>query len=105
MSNPSVERSRLEEYYALYFETKMLKGRVNNRDYKPIFHRFFLNILVKFFCKGPWLVYNNITYTKIVKNYSDHKVSYKCSSNYYHFSSSLTFILVNRVFFAFFSSL
>ena len=39
------------------------------------------------------------------KNCSDHKVSYKCSSNYYHFSSSLTLIFVNRVFFAFFFSL
>ena len=58
------ERSRREEYYALYFETKMLYGRLNNRDYKPIFHRF-SNILVKFFCKGPWLVYSNIIYTKI----------------------------------------
>ena len=26
---------------------------------------FFLNILVKFFCEGPWSTYNNITYTKI----------------------------------------
>ena len=41
MSDPSFEWSRLEKYYALYFETKMLWGRVNNRDYKPIFYRFF----------------------------------------------------------------
>ena len=41
MSDPSFERSRLEEYYALYFETKMLLGRVHNRDYKPIFLFFF----------------------------------------------------------------
>ena len=39
---------------------------------------------------------------KFVKNYSDPKVSHKCSSNYYHFSSSLTFIFVHRVFFGFF---
>ena len=32
MSDPSFERSRREECYALYFETKMLSGRVNNRD-------------------------------------------------------------------------
>ena len=42
MSDPLFERSRLEEYYALYFETKILLGRVNNRDYKPIFFFFFL---------------------------------------------------------------
>ena len=65
MSDPSFERSRREEYYALYFETKILSGRVNNREYMPIFHRFFKNILVKFFCKGPWLVYSNIIYIKI----------------------------------------
>ena len=65
MSDPSFQRSRREEYYALYFETKILSGRVNNRDNKPIFPRFFSNILVKFFCKGPWLVYSNIIYTKI----------------------------------------
>ena len=48
MSDPSFERSSLEEYYTLYFETKMLLGRVNNRDYKPIFIVFF----VKFYlCK------------------------------------------------------
>ena len=41
MSDPSFERSRRERYYALYFETKILSGRVNNRNYKPIFHRFF----------------------------------------------------------------
>ena len=41
MSDPSFERSCREEYYALYFETKILYGGVNNRDYKPIFHRFF----------------------------------------------------------------
>ena len=56
MSDPSFEGSRLE-YYALYLETKMLLGRVNNRDYKPIFQ--------KKICKGPWLVYSNIIYTKI----------------------------------------
>ena len=105
MSDPSFERSRLEEYHVLYFENKILQVRVNNRDCKPIFHRFFSNILVKFFCKGSWLVYSNIIILKFVKNYSNHKVSYKCSSNYYHFSSSLTFIFVNRVFSAFFSSL
>ena len=49
MSDPSFERSRLEKYYTLYIETKMLYGRVNNRVYKPIFYRFFSNILVKFF--------------------------------------------------------
>ena len=49
MSDPLFERSRLEKYYTLYIETKMLYGRVNNRDYKPIFYRFFSNILVKFF--------------------------------------------------------
>ena len=38
MSDPLFERFCLEEYYALYFETK---SRVNNCDYKPIFHRFF----------------------------------------------------------------
>ena len=32
----------------------------------------------------------------------EHKVSYKCSPNFYHFSSSITFIFVNRVFFAVF---
>ena len=52
MSDPSFKRSHRAEYYALYFETKILSGRVNNRDYKPIFHRFFSNILVKFFCKA-----------------------------------------------------
>ena len=41
MSDPSFEWSRLGEYYALYFETKMLWGRVSNRDCKPIFYRFF----------------------------------------------------------------
>ena len=41
MSDPSFERSRREEYYALYSETKILSGCVNNREYKPIFHRFF----------------------------------------------------------------
>ena len=41
MSDPSFERSRREEYYALYFEIKILSGRVNNRDNKPIFPRFF----------------------------------------------------------------
>ena len=41
MSDPSFERSHRAEYYALYFETKILSGRVNNRDYKPICHRFF----------------------------------------------------------------
>ena len=35
----------------------------------------------------------------------DYKVSYKCSSNYYHFSSRVTFIFVNRVIFAVFFSL
>ena len=40
MSDPSFESSRLEEYYALYFETKVLLGRVNNRNYKPIFQFF-----------------------------------------------------------------
>ena len=40
MSDPTFERSRREEYYALYFETKILSGRVNNRDNKPIFPRF-----------------------------------------------------------------
>ena len=64
MSDPSFQRSRLEEYYALYLETKMLLGRVHNRDYKPIFHRFY-QIFSKVFCKGPWLVYSNIIYTKI----------------------------------------
>ena len=63
MSDPSFKRSRLEEYYALYYQTKMLSGRVNNRDYKPIFYRF-SNILVIFFCKGSWLVYNNTIYIK-----------------------------------------
>ena len=51
MSDPSFERSCLEEYYALYFETKMLLGRVNNRDYKPIFHRFFKYFSKVFFVK------------------------------------------------------
>ena len=37
MSDPSFERSCREEYYALYLKTKILSGRVNNRDYKPIF--------------------------------------------------------------------
>ena len=49
MSDPSFERSRLEEYYALYYETKMLFGRVNNRDYKPIFQRFFFTFFSKVF--------------------------------------------------------
>ena len=50
MSDPSFERSRREEYYALYFETKILLGRVEKKtffrqvdiycEYKPIFHRF-----------------------------------------------------------------
>ena len=48
MSDPSFERSHREEYYALYLETKIMQGRVNNREYKPIFHRFFSNMLVKF---------------------------------------------------------
>ena len=63
------------------------------------------NISVKFFCKGPWLADNNITYniSKSPKNCSDYKVLYKCSSNYYHFSSRVTFIFVNRVIFAVFS--
>ena len=30
-----------------------------------LFLTFIHNISVKFFCKGPWLAYNNITYTKI----------------------------------------
>ena len=47
MSDPSFERSRGKEYYALYFEAKMLQGRVNNRDYRLIFHRF-----LKYFSKG-----------------------------------------------------
>ena len=64
MSDLSFERSCLEEYYALYFETEMLSGRVNNRDYKPIFHCFF-KYFSNFFCKGPWLVYSNIIYTII----------------------------------------
>ena len=46
MSDPSFKRSRGEEYYALYFEAKMLQGGVNNRDYKHIFHRF-----IKYFSK------------------------------------------------------
>ena len=41
MSDPSFQRSRREEYYALYFETKILSGRVNNCDNKAIFPRFF----------------------------------------------------------------
>ena len=41
MSDPSFERSRREEYYALYFKTKILYGPVNNRDNKPIFPHFF----------------------------------------------------------------
>ena len=65
MSDPSFERSRREEYYALYFKTIMLEGRVYNRDYKPIFHRFFKYFSLKKFCKGPWLVYSTIIYTKI----------------------------------------
>ena len=60
MSDPSFEMSRREKYYALYFETTMLYGRVNNRDYKPIFHRFF-KYFIKVFFKGPWLVYSYIT--------------------------------------------
>ena len=40
MSDPSFERSRREEYYVLYFKTKILQGCVNNRD-NPIFPRFF----------------------------------------------------------------
>ena len=51
MSDPSFERSRGEEYSALYFETKMLYCHVNNRDYKPIFHRFFKYFSKYFFVK------------------------------------------------------
>ena len=53
MNDPPFKRSRRGEYYALYLETKILYGRVNNRDYKSIFHCFFSNILVKFFCECP----------------------------------------------------
>ena len=71
-----------------------------------LFLPFIHNISVKLFCKGPWLGYNNITYIpKSPKNCSDYKVSYKCSSNYYHFSSRVTFIFVNRVIFVVFFSL
>ena len=101
MSDPSFKRSRPEEYYALYYQTKMLSGRVNIRDYKPIFYRF-SNILVIFFVK----VHGWFTIIQYILNHIlNHKVSEKCSSNYYHFSSRLTFIFVNRVFFAFFSIL
>ena len=38
---------------------EMSWGYANTYDYRP----FIPNILVKFFCKGPWSAHNNITYT------------------------------------------
>ena len=70
-----------------------------------LFLTFFPNISVKFFCKGSWLVCNNITYTEIWQNCSEHKAPYKCFSNFYYFSSSITLIFVNRVFFGHFFNL
>ena len=50
----------------------MFFDRANNCDYKPILTGFFFKYFNKAFCKGPWLVYNNIA---LMKNCSDHKVS------------------------------
>ena len=41
LNDPSFERSHGEEYYALYFETRMFSGYANNCDYMAIFDRLF----------------------------------------------------------------
>ena len=51
LSDLSFERSHCGEYYALYSETGISLGYANNCDYRPIFARFFSNILIKFFVK------------------------------------------------------
>ena len=70
LSDPSFERSHRGEHYALYLEMEMSGGYANNYDYRPIFDRFFSNILLKFFCKGPWSAHNNIIYTNICQKLS-----------------------------------
>ena len=58
-----------------------------------LFWPFVFPYFGKVFCKG------------LAKNCSNYKILYKCSYNYYHFSSSITFIFMNRVFFCCFFSL
>ena len=55
MSDPSFEKSRREEYYAIYFETKMLSIAIIS-----LFFIVFFKYFRKVFCKGPWLVYTTV---------------------------------------------
>ena len=63
MSDPSFERSRLEEYYALHFKyCKDVYNCVYNCNYMPIICSLF-KYFSKDFCKGSWLVYSNSYYS------------------------------------------
>ena len=103
LSDPSFERFHCAEYYALILKLECPEV-MTIIVIIGLFFTAFSSISANFFCNDPWSAYNNITYTKIGNYCSNLKVSYKCSSNYYHFSSSITFIFYKQgVFFAFFS--
>ena len=65
MSDPSYWKSLIKENTIHYILKRKCCKVVLIIAIKCLFFTVFPNILVKFFCKCPWLVYNKVICTKI----------------------------------------